>query len=154
MYVIRVIDGRRVEAEFSGYVSTGEALRAASQAFALVEAGKLDRAICDFRAVERGPEGLQVVRAACAGRIPPGARVALVVAPGQRRLVRWLARMAVGRGAVAGFSSGEEAAEWLAQDHPAARLSSTELRHRREMAWRTGLPPGGHVEAARRSGAA
>lgn len=143
-----------MEAEFSGYVSTGEALRAASQAFALAEAGHLDRAICDLRGVERGPEGLQVVRAACAGRIPPGARVALVAGPAQRRLARWLARMGGRHGAVAEFPSREEAEEWLGQEQPRIRLSSTELRHLRELAGRPALPPLSRGEAARRSGAA
>lgn len=154
MYGIRVVDGVRVEVVFWGWLSTEEALRAVSQAFALAEAGSLDHAICDLRGVDRGPESLPVVRAAVAWRMAPRARVALVVAPRQRRLARWFARQAAERGAIGDFLSMADAGAWLAPNHPKRRLSSTELRHLRELAGRGAPAVGDDSDASRRSGAA
>ncbi len=154
MYIIRVVDGARIEAEFSGHVRAEEALRAASQAFALAEAANLDRAICNLRGVERGPEGLAEVGAAIAWRMGPTARVALVIAPGQHRLAQWFARRAGGPGAISAFHSITEAAAWLGMERPQPRLSSTELRHLRDLVRQSAPPPGEHARAVRRSGAA
>ncbi|GMV85964.1 MAG: hypothetical protein AMXMBFR80_18190 [Dehalococcoidia bacterium] len=154
MYVIRVVDGARVEAEFSGHVRAEEALRAISQAFALAEAGNLERAICDLRGVERGPEGLAVAAAAAACRMGPNTRVALVIVPARQRLARWFARRAGGPGAIAAFHSMPGAAEWLEMNRPRPRLSSTELRHLRDLAREMAAPRGERAGETRRSGAA
>lgn len=155
MYSIRAQRGELLDTELSGRLTTAEALRAVSQSFALAEADGIWRAVCDVRAVERGPGNLLLVAASFASRYQEGMRVALVSRPEQLALVRRFARYTGSRAGVAAFLTPEAAANWLDSEDVAPRLSSTEQRHLTEFArqWlRTS--PGPVEDQGRRSGAA
>lgn len=134
MYSIRAQHGILVEAELSGRLTTAEALRAASQAFALAEAEGIRRAVCDVRGVERGPGNLLLVAAIFASRYREDMRVALVSRPEQLAMVQRFARYTGGRAGVGAFVTPEAAADWLDSEAVAPRLSSTELRHLTDLA--------------------
>ena len=155
MYSIRAQHGELLDTEFSGRLTTTEALRAVSQSFALAEADGIRRAMCDVRGVERGPGNLLLVAAAFASRYQRGMRVALVSRPEQFGLVQRFARYTGGRAGVGAFVTPEAAADWLDSEDVAPRLSSTELRHLTDLArqWpRRAVDPA--EGQGRRSGAA
>lgn len=155
MYVIRASHGNLIEAELSGRLTTAETLRAVSQAFTLAEAVGVTRAVCDTRAIERGPGNLLLVAAAFAARYQRGMRVALVSRPEQFALVQRFARYTGARAGVGVFTMIETATGWLNSGEAPPRLSSTELRHFTELARQWSRTTAGPVEEqGRRSGAA
>lgn len=129
MYVIRVRDeDGLLGVSFSGHVAPEEALRAVNQAFALAEAGGIDRCICDLRELKYGPGSLVVLGAALAAHIGPEHRIALVCDRRQLSLSRRLARAGGFDERLGTFSREADATDWL-QTAFQHRLGSTALRH-------------------------
>ncbi len=154
MYSIRASTPGSLTLTFSEHVSTEEALRAVSQAFALADAGTIPKAICDITTVERGPTGSLVIAAALASRMRSGIRIAFVTTAGQRRYIRRIARFSGIREGLGLFHSVDEASDWLREERASTRkMSSTELRHYRELT-RPRNAPGESPAPARRRGAA
>jgi hypothetical protein len=134
MYVIRAATPDALTVTFSEKVSTEEALRAISQAFALADAGAITNATCDLRAIERGPGNALIIAAALASRMSDSMRVAFIVEPAQRPYVRRIARFTGIRTGLGLFESEDEAKSWLSEAPSLRRrISSTELRHYQEL---------------------
>ncbi|MCC6382730.1 MAG: hypothetical protein IT304_09480 [Dehalococcoidia bacterium] len=114
--------------ELSGRIRTEEALRAASQAAALLEAGALESVFCDMRAATRGPGGLLVVAASIAAAHRPGMRVAFLAGDGQARTAARLCRFAGLQEAGQVFASEAAAIAWL-RPRRAQQLDVTARRH-------------------------
>ena len=136
MYAIRVDASRHIlNIELSGRLTTAEALRAVSQAFALAEASSLRGAICDTRELRRGPGGLLLVAAAIAFGTQPGMRIAFLSRAPQEALLERLIRYS---GSPTGLQVVETLAEADAYVEPVFRrngphFGSTELRHAEEL---------------------
>ena len=136
MYAIRVDATRHLlNIDLSGRVTTPEALRAVSQAFALAEASALVAVVCDARKVRRGPGGLLAVAATISLRLPPGMRIALLGMPEQERFVERLISYTGSATGLQFMESETEAASYL---EPVLRnrsvsIRSTELRHAEEL---------------------
>jgi len=129
MYALRIRAGGVVlDAEFSGRVSTEEALRAVSQGFALAEAGNIERSLCDLRGIEEGPESLSIIAAAFSTRLMAGQRVALLVHEAQLPTVRRFGTFTHVGGGLGAFSRASDAEEWLAKG-PSMQVSTTLRRH-------------------------
>ncbi|MGE5594497.1 MAG: hypothetical protein ACM3S1_00520, partial [Hyphomicrobiales bacterium] len=93
MYAIRVDDQRKLlRLELSGRVTTDEALRAVSQAYALAEAGAILGVLCDLTPLDRGPAGLLLVAAAVAAGYREGMRLAFVGGEHQARAAERVVR--------------------------------------------------------------
>ncbi len=133
MYALRVrADVEVLEAEFSGTVTTEEALRAVSQAFILAEASNVTRAICDLREVENGLAhgSLSVIAAGFTARLRAGLRIAVVCTPAQLPVARRFARFAKIGEELGVFTRATDARAWIASS-PNGRISETLLRHMR-----------------------
>jgi hypothetical protein len=145
MYAIRTgADDGVLGAEFSGRVSTAEALRAVSQAFALAEAGHLTRAVCDIRGIEAGPDpsSLEVIATSVSSHLAGGRRIALLCTIRQLRLARKFARLTGAREEIGLFTRPVDAEAWLS-GRPVRRLSRTALRHMEAPALPAEPPPAG-----------
>jgi len=132
MYSIRVEpETNQLLVTLTGRVSTAEALRAASQAFTLAEAGRIAAIACDTTALRRGPGGMLLVATALAAGYREGMRVALIGEGTRRRLAERLVRYSrIPTEGIAAFDSEGEASAWLAPVlRRAPRLSGTEMRH-------------------------
>ncbi|MFN8506389.1 MAG: hypothetical protein U0547_02330 [Dehalococcoidia bacterium] len=151
MYSIRVEpETNQLLVTLTGRVTTAEALRAASQAFTLAEAGRIAAIVCDTTALRRGPGGLLLVATALAAGHREGMRLALIGEGTRRRLAERLARYSrIPAEGIAAFESEAEARDWLAPVlRRAPRLSGTELRHVEAL---TRAPRRGGKRAARNS---
>jgi hypothetical protein len=136
MYAIRVDASRHIlNIDLSDRLTTAEALRAVSQAFALADASALPAAICDIRNLRRGPGGLLVVAAAISFRLQPGMRIALVGTAGQEPLVERVIRYTGLTTALQFVESPMEAEAFVEPllRRGSALLGSTELRHAEEL---------------------
>ncbi|HMO64107.1 MAG TPA: hypothetical protein PKE47_02590 [Verrucomicrobiota bacterium] len=153
MYVIRAV-GEHLAVTFSEQVTTDECLRATSQAFALADAGLIRRATVELGAVTSGPSSSMVVAAALASRMRPELRVAFVCGAAQRPYIRRIAKFSGIREGLGLFETVEHAEAWLASTGSARRLSSTELRHLRELARERGAEQGAKSKGESRRGAA
>jgi hypothetical protein len=135
MYVIRVRSGNgpdRIEAEFSGQMSTAEAMRAVSQGFALAHAGGLTSILADVRSIESGPDALEIIAVAMSLHMTPNFRCALLCQSSQVKLARRFARgTRLGR-QLAIFTSETSADGWL-DVVPEQRLGLTEQLHVRRV---------------------
>jgi len=114
MYTIRVTPEGRLHAEASGRLSTAEALRLASQGFALADAGAITDLLVDVRGVERGPGQWLVLGAVVASRMDGPMRLAVVAGPAQEPVVRRILRYAGLRNRAAVVMTEEEAHRWFA----------------------------------------
>ncbi|PFG73998.1 hypothetical protein [Tepidiforma thermophila] len=114
MYTIRVTPEGRLHAEASGRLSTAEALRLASQGFALADAGAITDLLVDVRGVERGPGQWLVLGAVIASRMEGPMRLAVVAGPAQEPVVRRILRYAGLRNRAAVVMTEEEALRWFA----------------------------------------
>jgi len=114
MYTIRVTPEGRLHAEASGRLSTAEALRLASQGFALADAGAITDLLVDVRGVERGPGQWLVLGAVIASRMEGPMRLAVVAGPAQEPVVRRILRYAGLRSRAAVVMTEEEALRWFA----------------------------------------
>lgn len=157
MYAIRVDATRHIlTIDLSGRVTTPEALRAVTHAFALAEASALTAVVCDIRKVRRGPGGLLPVAATIALRLSPGMRVALLGLPEQEPFVERIIRYTGSATGLRFLESETEAASYL---EPVPRkksvsMGSTELRHAEELLGspkQKGLAEPGPVRVARRN---
>lgn len=136
MYTMRVdATTNLLSVECRERLTTEEALRAVSQAFALAEAGNIRGLLWDLSQLRRGPGGLLVVAAAVACRYQTGMRIALVGSGIQLELARRFIRFSGLRTGLRSFDSEGQAHRWLSPvlARPETRLSHTELRHAREM---------------------
>lgn len=135
MYTIRVDSAQQIlRIEMSGRVTTGEALRALSQAMALVDASRLASVSCDVSEVTRGPGGLLMLAAVFSSRYRYPTRVAFVGAAAQVRFVQRFINFTGHAYAMGFFTPVENADGWLveAPKQPGAvRLASTVERHAR-----------------------
>lgn len=117
MYTIRADQHQHmVTIDLADRITTREALRALTQAFALLEAGELKAARVDVRRVVRGPGGILLLATALATRRAPGQRIALVTGPFQARLAMRFARFSGLGPAISVFESTLEADAWLGDD--------------------------------------
>lgn len=156
MYAIRVDATRHIlNIDLSGRVTTPEALRAASHAFALAEASALTAVVCDVRNVRRGPGGLLAVAATISLRLPPGMRIALLGMAEQEPFVERLISYTGSATGLQFMESETEAASYL---EPVLRnrsvsIGSTELRHAEELLapMRTARTKPGTVRATQRN---
>jgi len=114
MYTIRVTPEGRLHAAASGRLSTAEALRLASQGFALADAGAITDLVVDVRGVERGPGQWVVLGAVVASRMDGPMRLAVVAGPAQEPVVRRILRYAGLRNRAAVVTTEEEALRWFA----------------------------------------
>lgn len=132
MYAIRVDSERQaLLINLSGRVTTSEAQRAVTQAFALAEAVNLQAVCCDVTALERGPGGSLAVSALIALRYKDPMRIALVGRAYHAGALRRLIRFSGIRGGMKVFHTTMAAEGWL---HPAMapaeqRISLTEKLH-------------------------
>ncbi|MBE7518135.1 MAG: hypothetical protein HS107_02730 [Thermoflexaceae bacterium] len=135
MYAIRVDTAHGLlQIELSGRLVTSEALRAMSQAFAIAEAGSLNTAICDVRALHRGPAGSMVVAAALAIRFQKGWKLAFVASESQMRFLGRVIRFSGLREGIRVVSRPEAAEAWLLPSLRASRRpGSTERRHAEQL---------------------
>ncbi len=132
MYSIRVEpETNQLLVILTGRVSTAEALRAASQAFTLADAGRISAITCDTTSLRRGPGGLLLVATALAAGYRDGMRIALIGEGTRRRLgERFVRYSRIPAEGIATFENDAEARAWLAPVlRRAPRLSGTELRH-------------------------
>ena len=114
MYVIRVDHNRTLlKVECSGHITTAEAVRAISQAFALAEAGNIWAMAVDVTAVTIGPDEIDVVGAALAASHRLGTRIAFVTGTGTRTIVDRLRRLSGVPDAAGAFESDAGARAWL-----------------------------------------
>lgn len=130
MYAIRDT-GKTLQVTFSGPVSTEEALRAVSQAFALADAGSLSAATCDLREITRGPGSAILVAAALGSRFRSGMRVGFIISSGQLPLVRRIARFSRIPEGLGVFESFERAESWVTAS--SSSPSSASRRHIEEL---------------------
>lgn len=136
MYALREDAARKLlRIDFSGRLTTDEALRALSQAFTLTEATDIRGVRCDLTGITRGPGGLLMIAAALAMRFRPGVRVALLSAEQQIPFAARLVRFSGVSDGMMAFESATEADAWLSVVLPRqnARISSTARRHASEM---------------------
>jgi len=152
MYVIRAHGPGSLEVTFSERVTTAEALRAISQAFALADAGSAASALCDVSAVERGPGSYLELAVALATRVHPGMRIAFVAARPQRPFLARLARFSGIAGGLGIFESRAEAEQWRRAESPRREPSGRVQRHYRELTRQR--TPTGQAPPAPRRGAA
>lgn len=157
MYAIRVDATRHIlKIDLSGRVTTPEALRAVSHAFALAEASALTAVVCDIRKVRRGPGGLLPVAATISFRLSPGMRIALLGLPEQEPFVERIISYAGSAPGLQFLESETEAATFV---EPILRkksgsIGSTELRHAEEIlaaSKRKGLARSEPVRAGQRN---
>lgn len=133
MYTIRADPQQEtLRIELSGRIRTREALRAASQAAALLDAGALERVVCDVRGATRGPGGMLLVAASIAAAHRPGLRVAFLAGEEQARTAERLCRFAGLQESGRVFASDAAATSWL-RPRRTPRLDATALRHVREV---------------------
>jgi len=150
MYAIRVDNSVAIlRVELSGRVTTAEALRAASQAYTLAEAGNIAAVECDLAAVRRGPGGLLVIATALAAGFRTGMRIAFVGTPGQCRIAGRIARFSGMKDGIRTFETQEGAAAWLSPALPAAAQSAGTAR--RHLDARTQVQPAAERKAASRA---
>ena len=148
-------------AALSGGLGTAEAMRAISQASALAEADGLRLALCDLRAVDRGPSGTMLVATGLATGFRAGLRVAFAARAEQAPFLQRIIRQSRIRRGIRVFESPEEAEGWLLQAaKPTRRAGSTEARHaaqllaadRRGHTWNHGKPASRPAWPDRRGG--
>lgn len=126
MYTIVVDRGHaRIAIEAGGRLTTAEALRAVSQAFALARADDLTRFLCDLRCVERGPGGLAEIAAAIAVHYRPGMRIAFIAAERQAPLVNRLRRFSGSPDGILVTASRQAATRWLHARRPRRSAPAT-----------------------------
>lgn len=134
MYSIRVDPARpTMRIDLSGRLTTDEALRALSQAFALAEAGNIAIVFCDLRDLDRGPGNLLPLAAALNASYQAPLRIAFAGGSHQLPLARRFTKFTGLPGSVRCFATETEAIDWLATRRTSERLSSTERRHAEEM---------------------
>ncbi len=140
MYTIHV-DSRRalLQVELSGRLTTGEALRALSQAMALAEATPVRGALVDLSEVDRGPGGLLMLAAVFSARYRPPLRVAFVGRPAQAPLVVRFINFTGRQLNLGFFGPADQPEEWVLEAPalpgrpPRKRLSGTAERHARTL---------------------
>jgi hypothetical protein len=118
MYTIRVTPEGRLQVEASGRLGTAEALRMASQGFALAEAGGITDLLVDVRGVERGPGQWLVLGAVISSRLTGPMRLAVVAGPGQEAVVRRILRYSGLRSRATVVMTEAEALRWFAGRFP------------------------------------
>lgn len=128
MYRIRVTTEDVLEVALSGNVPLPEAMRAVTQAAALMEAGGIRRCTCDLRDVSGAPGGGGAIAAAVGARLPTGARVAFVVSRRQRGYTAALVRRAGLEGSTGMFDSPAKGLAWL-NGRAGAGISARKRRH-------------------------
>ena len=139
MYTIRVDSAQQLlRIVMSGRLTTGEALRALSQAMTLADASGIPAVSCDLSEVERGPGGLLMLAAVFSSRYQHPMRVAFVGNPGQARMVQRFMNFTGRAHAMGFFSAAENPEAWLRETPaskklPALRLSATARRHARTL---------------------
>jgi hypothetical protein len=135
MYTIRVDSAQHLlRIEMSGRVTTGEALRALSQAVALADASRISAVSCDISEVERGPGGMLMLAAVFSSRYHHPMRVAFIGEPGQARTAQRFINFTGHSYSMGFFTPSENAGEWLSETPQQAgngRLSETAERHAR-----------------------
>lgn len=130
MYAIRVwADEAVVEVVVSGLVDPEEGLRAVSQAFALAEAGRISRALCDLTGAGRDASSITILGAGLAARLTPPQRVAVVCTEAQLAFCRRLVHRS-GFGENLGIFTREgDARAWLTSPVSHGRLAGPARRH-------------------------
>lgn len=128
MYRMRVTAGDVLEVTLSGNVPLPEAMRAVTQAAALMDAGGIRRCTCDLREVSRPPEGGGAIAAALAARLPTGTRVAFVVSRRQRGYAAALVRRSGIEGSAGMFDSPAKALAWT-EGRANTGISARKRRH-------------------------
>jgi hypothetical protein len=133
MYTIRVDSAQQMlRIEMSGRVTTGEALRALSQAMALADASRISAASCDISEVERGPGGMLMLAAVFSSRYRSPMRVAFIGEPGQARTAQRFINFTGHSYSMGFFTPSENAGEWLSETPQQAGnvlFSETAERH-------------------------
>lgn len=128
MYRMRVTAENVLEVALSGNVALPEALRAVTQAAALMEAGGIRRCACDLRDVSRSPEGGRAIAAALGARLPAASRVAFVVGRRQRGYTAALIRRSGLAESTAMFDSPAKGLAWL-DGRAGTGISARKRRH-------------------------
>lgn len=130
MYAIRVrAEQAVIEVVVSGRVDPEEGLRAASQAFALAQAGHITRAFCDLSAVGRDAASITVLGAGLAARLQPQQRVAVLCTGAQLAFCRRLAHRSGFAGNLGIFTREADARAWLTAPAGRGRLAGPARRH-------------------------
>jgi hypothetical protein len=135
MYAIRVDSERQaLLINVSGRITTSEAQRAVTQAFALAEAVKLQAVCCDVTELEQGPGGSLTVAALIALSYQEPMRIAFIGTAYHARALRRLILFSGIRGGIKVFGTTMAAEGWLLPVMAAAeqRLSLTENLHLRQ----------------------
>ena len=140
MYTIRTdAETQVLRVDLASRLTTGEALRALSQAMALAEASRITAVRVDLSEVERGPGGLLMLAAVFSSRWQEPMRVAFVGNPRQARFVGRFVNFTGRSHALGFFVASEQPDEWLTSGAAACpadrspRLSPTAERHAREL---------------------
>lgn len=123
-----------VRIELSGIVTSAEAIRLVSQAFAFAEAGGRSRVLCNLSGVLRGPGEIDALAAMLRLR-PAALRIAFVGGGEQLKAAVKLAQMAGLERWAGAFSNNADADAWLSlPSSEQSALSETAKRHLRKYA--------------------
>lgn len=128
MYRMRVTVEDVLEVTLAGSVPLPEALRAVTQAAALMEAGGVRRCTCDVREISRPPEGGAAIAASLEARLPAGTRVAFVAGRRQRGYIAALVRRSGLAESMGVFDSTEKGLAWL-EGRVTTGISARKRRH-------------------------
>ena len=132
MYMMRIDPSRSVLLIVcSGRLSTDEALRAVSHAYALAEAGGIDAVSCDLTAVRRGPASAFRVAAAITSLHHGRVRAAMVIGNRGTAKLQRLIDLTGLKVAVRVFEDQEAAGAWLTgtNEPSVPRIGVTEAQH-------------------------